>query len=41
MHTGDIVETNPDNGIFSTFGHAVSLTFDLYFVMLAGDATRS
>ena len=29
MYTGDIAETNPENGIFSIFGHAVTLTFDL------------
>ena len=29
MHIGDIAETNPENGIFSTFGLAVTLNFDL------------
>jgi len=29
MHTEDITETNPQNGTFSIFGHAVTLTFDL------------
>jgi len=29
MHTGNIAKTNPENGIFSTFGYAVTLTFDL------------
>jgi len=28
MYTGDIAETNPENGIFSIFGHAATLTFD-------------
>ena len=29
MHTGDIAETNLEDGKFNIFGHAMSSTFDL------------
>jgi len=29
MHTGDIAQTKPQNGIFCTFAYIVTLTFDL------------
>jgi len=36
LHTGSIGKTNPEDGIFSIFGHAKNTVFGVYFSNISG-----